>query len=246
MIKTGLELKKNPKSMSLSEETQVLSNLDEKIEKLKKLIEENRGSTSYKQTVKTEKLQQKLRYLEFFKSYPLSSCDKSFKCSECRETIASVVDEANSWCKNCKQSGGGQGECLDGLPCSAMEWRYKKGVKIVCGDHDQHEREWQIQEKSRAEVRNQIKREYAAMIKKEKDMGMKSDKGKMITVDDVDKVQRKPTKVTVKEIVKHENYIKDAIEEVKQDKNFHGDDCKTCTRMKSVMGSILPHPINVK
>jgi len=243
MTKSGSELKKNKKEMSLSEETQGLSNLDEKIEKLKKLIEENHGSTSYKQIEKTEKLQQKLRYLEFFKSYPLSSCNQSFKCSECHETKASVVDEANSWCKNCKKSGGGQKDCLDGLPCDAMEWRYKKGVKIVCGDPDQHEREWQIQEKSRAEVRNQIKREYAAMIKKEKEMGIKSNKGKIITVDDAVQVYKKPCKVTVKEVLKHEI---DVIDEVKQDKNFHGDDCKTCIRMKSVMGSILPHPINVK
>ena len=79
------------------------------------------------------------------------------------------------------------------------------------------------------------------MIKKEKELGIKSNKGKIITVDDAVQVHKKP--VTVKEVLKHEI---DVIEEVKQDKNFHGDNCKTCIRMKSVMGSILPHPINVK
>ena len=27
--------------------------------------------------------------------------------------------------------------------------------------------------------------------------------------------------------------------------NFHSDDCKTCIRMRNLMGEILPHPINV-
>ena len=84
------------------------------------------------------------------------------------------------------------------------------------------------------------------MIKKEKEMGIKSNKGKIITVDDAVQIHKKPCKVTVKEVLKHEMDVIDVVEEVKQDKNFHGDDCKTCTRMKSVMGSILPHPINVK
>ena len=28
-------------------------------------------------------------------------------------------------------------------------------------------------------------------------------------------------------------------------KNFHGDQCRTCIRMRSIMGDILPHPVNV-
>ena len=27
-------------------------------------------------------------------------------------------------------------------------------------------------------------------------------------------------------------------------KNFHNDQCKTCVRMRDIMGSIMPHPIN--
>ena len=28
-------------------------------------------------------------------------------------------------------------------------------------------------------------------------------------------------------------------------KNFHGEQCRTCVRMRTIMGDILPHPINV-
>ena len=28
-------------------------------------------------------------------------------------------------------------------------------------------------------------------------------------------------------------------------KNFHGEQCRTCVRMRSIMGDILPHPVNV-
>ena len=30
-----------------------------------------------------------------------------------------------------------------------------------------------------------------------------------------------------------------------ESKNFHGDNCKTCARMISAMGQVLPHPVNV-
>ena len=34
-------------------------------------------------------------------------------------------------------------------------------------------------------------------------------------------------------------------EEVKEiQRNFHGDDYKTCRRMMSLMGTVLPHPVN--
>ena len=29
-------------------------------------------------------------------------------------------------------------------------------------------------------------------------------------------------------------------------KNFHGEQCRTCVRMRTIMGDILPHPVNVK
>ena len=28
-------------------------------------------------------------------------------------------------------------------------------------------------------------------------------------------------------------------------KNFHGEQCRTCVRMRTIMGDILPHPVNV-
>ena len=55
---------------------QVNSNLalEEKIEKLKELIEEYAGSSNRNQIEKSEKLRQKLRYLEYYQSYDLGTC----------------------------------------------------------------------------------------------------------------------------------------------------------------------------
>ena len=50
--------------------------LDEKIEKLRKLIEESTSCDTkikYNQAEKAQKLQQKLRYLEYFKDYSVGT-----------------------------------------------------------------------------------------------------------------------------------------------------------------------------
>ena len=42
--------------------------------------------------------------------------------------------------------------------------------------------------------------------------------------------------------------VQDEATECKQNnelENFHNDQCKTCVRMRNILGSIMPHPINV-
>ena len=48
--------------------------LEEKILKLKELIEDCFNSSNQNQLDKCEKLQQKLRYLEYYQSYDLGAC----------------------------------------------------------------------------------------------------------------------------------------------------------------------------
>ena len=60
----------------MSEVTVKAQTIDDQIEKLRNLIGENHGSCnpSDNQFKRTEKLQHKLRYLEFFQSYSVDSC----------------------------------------------------------------------------------------------------------------------------------------------------------------------------
>ena len=54
--------------------SQVGKTLEEKILKLKELIDDCSNSSNQNQLDKCEKLQQKLRYLEFYQSYDLGAC----------------------------------------------------------------------------------------------------------------------------------------------------------------------------
>ena len=60
----------------MSEETVKTQTIDDQIEKLRAFIDGNSGpyNPSDNQFKKTEKLQHKLRYLEFFKSYAVDDC----------------------------------------------------------------------------------------------------------------------------------------------------------------------------
>ena len=55
-------------------DSQAGKTLEEKILKLKELIEDYSTSSNQNQLDKCEKLQQKLRYLEFYQSYDLGAC----------------------------------------------------------------------------------------------------------------------------------------------------------------------------
>ena len=52
----------------------VAKTLEEKILKLKELIVDSSNSSNQNQLEKREKLQQKLRYLEYYQSYDLGAC----------------------------------------------------------------------------------------------------------------------------------------------------------------------------
>ena len=54
--------------------SQVGKTLEEKILKLKELIVDSSNSSNQNQLEKREKLQQKLRYLEYYQSYDLGAC----------------------------------------------------------------------------------------------------------------------------------------------------------------------------
>ena len=49
------------------------------------------------------------------------------------------------------------------------------------------------------------------------------------------------TKVTVEESLTPNTEDTEAV----TIKNFHGEQCRTCVRMRTIMGDILPHPVNV-
>ena len=69
-----------------------------------------------------------------------------------------------------------------------------------------------------------------------------------ITQDDDVKIQPKPThRVSVKAPAKEKQDLPNEKIAIESDgkQNFHSDQCKTCIKMKNLMGSILPHPINI-
>ena len=83
-------------------------------------------------------------------------------------------------------------------------------------------------------------------------MRFKTGKNKIIK----EQIQEEKTETVVKSNKNQENkkinaqptVIQDDATECKQNnemENFHNDQCKTCVRMRNIMGSIMPHPINV-
>ena len=109
-------------------------------------------------------------------------------------------------------------------------------------------KEWESDEKLKPETRKNIRRDYLAMIKKEKDLrsNQRISSVKSVAYTTVDQPAqgkiRMKNKINIQENVESAD-IKDNIKE--NQINFHGDNCKTCKRMLSVMGDILPHPLNV-
>merc|ERR1712013_140546 len=142
---------------------------------------------------------------------------------------------------------GMQGKCTHRV--SHKKEIIRKVSQIVCEDSEEHQKEWEQWQKSQVEVRNIIKREFSAMIAKEKHM--KTDKRRS------NKENKHSENDDLKVLTKaHQSY-----RNTKQDKqdhpientaigsegkpNFHSNQCKTCSKMESLMGSILPHPINI-
>ena len=94
------------------------------------------------------------------------------------------------------------------------------------------------------------------MIKKEKEMRSKNLKYKQSSIiyDEkenfypaVKNVNSTNNNSVISENVVENSNEKEATKEPTKNKNYHGDQCKTCSRMKNIMGedNIVPHPINV-
>jgi len=220
------------------------SPLQEKISKLKSLLSEENlpgHNKSDNQWRREEKLQQKLRYLQFYEDYSVGTTSTAgWHCSHCKPVL---VDKHVVTYPGC----GMQGKCTHRV--SHKKEIIRKVSQIVCEDTEEHQREWEQWQKSQVEVRNIIKREFSAMIAKEKHM--KTDKRR----------RNKENKHSQKEDVQVLTKAAQSVKAPKQDKqdhpientaigsegkpNFHSDQCKTCSKMESLMGSILPHPINI-
>ena len=83
-------------------------------------------------------------------------------------------------------------------------------------------------------------------------MRFKTGKNKMTK----EQIRKEKTEIMVKNIKSQQNEkISESRTVVQEDatecktnnelENFHNDQCKTCVRMRNIMGSIMPHPINV-
>ena len=99
----------------------------------------------------------------------------------------------------------------------------------------------------KTETRNNIRRDYLAMIRKEKDLRsyQKSSDSKSVVYTTVDQPAqakiRNKNRINIQENIESANIQ----EEIKENqRNFHGENCKTCKRMILIMGSIIPHPLN--
>ena len=114
--------------------------------------------------------------------------------------------------------------------------------------------EWETEEKLKPETRNSIRRDFLAMIRKEKELRsrQKTSNSRTAALTTLDqpaggKIRNKNTlspktlQTMAVEQLETAN-IQDLAKEIQT--NFHGEKCKTCRRMMSLMGTVLPHPVN--
>merc|ERR1719320_2312091 len=221
------------------------SPLQEKISKLKSLLSEENfpgHNKSDNQWRREAKLQQKLRYLQFYEDYSVGTTSTAgWHCSHCKPVL---VDKNVVTYPGC----GMQGKCTHRV--SHKKEIIRKVSQIVCEDTEEHQREWEQWQKSQVEARNIIKREFSAMIAKEKHM--KTDKrrsnkeNKLSRNDDLKVLIKAPQSYRNTKQDKQDHPIENAAIGSEGKPNFHSDQCKTCSKMESLMGSILPHPINIR
>ena len=104
-----------------------------------------------------------------------------------------------------------------------------------------------MEEKLKPEIRTNIRRDFLAMIRKEKELGSTQKSSKSVIYTTMDQPAqskiRNKNKLDIKENIESAIIkVQDEVEE--NQRNFHSSDCKTCQRMISIMGTILPHPVN--
>lgn len=227
----------------MEETTEQVTPMQEKIEKLKSMLTDG-DKTGYNdsdnQWKRDEKLQHKLRYLQFYEAYSVGKSAKSWQCTHCKEvevTCTVVTYPGCSMQGKCKHKVSHKKE----IPEKVSEW--------VCEDNAAHEKEWTEEQKSKVDVRNEIKRQFSAMLTKEK--GYKPNKRtgtnatKFTKDDDIQVV----TKLSRRSKPMKEEKALESTESIKESTgvqdNFHSEECKTCVKMGDLMGNILPHPINI-
>ena len=130
---------------------------------------------------------------------------------------------------------------------SKDHYKVNRGIFILEFHVDVVLQEWEMEEKLKPEIRTNIRRDFLAMIRKEKELGSQQKSNKSVIYNTVDQPAqskiRNKNKLDIKENIESAN-IKVQDEEEENQKNFHSSDCKTCQRMISIMGTILPHPVN--
>ena len=232
-----------PVKEKMQQTPESITPMQDKIEKLKLLISENNKSgqtLSENQYNKKEKLQQKLRYLQFYDSYQVRACPESWRCTNCKEVQVTRKVVTYPGCQM-------EGKCKHRI--SHKKETFEKVSEWLCEDCESHAKEWENEEKCKVDVRMEIRRKFAAMVTKEKEVKSKKNgkqREEKVTMAEEFKVapkmspvyqtQSKEKQTESKSIVKDENFLP---------KNFHSKDCKTCLRMETLMGQILPHPVNV-
>ena len=100
------------------------------------------------------------------------------------------------------------------------------------------------------ETRNSIRRDFLALIRKERELRSRQKScstrsAVMTTVDQPAqaKIRNKNTTNLLHSAQQLQtDNIQDELKEIQS--NFHGENCKTCKRMMSLMGTVLPHPVN--
>merc|ERR1719410_1151480 len=59
--------------------------------------------------------------------------------------------------------------------CVTMTWSQERVRQVVCRqDRAQHDKEWTVEQKSRVVVRNRIRREFEAMVRREREIRQKA------------------------------------------------------------------------
>jgi len=191
---------------------------------------------------KEEKLQQKLRYLQFYEAYEVEGAPESWKCSACSEVQVTKQTVVNG----CKDE-----ECSHAVAHKKKVF-YEKVLEWSCADQELHIKEWQRKRKNelRSGIQKAFQKEengWVATGKGTKDKGVKT--SRLLEQDfNVTPKQQILAERTVKDATANkENEAKPDVKnsEVEVKENYHSENCKTCVRMEKLMGNIMPHPINV-
>jgi len=182
---------------------------------------------------KEEKLRAKLRYLQFFENFQVGTTPAHFVCSECKEVEVVRKEVLHLTNK----------EVLDltHKEVPQVKTSYKKEVEVQCLSQETHKKEWQEQEKSRQEVRQEQGRGRRTKQEKDKDL-VKLSQGDFNVKPN--SLVRVPATTTSGRQPAADQEKEQKATVGKEGKLLHGDSCKTCVRMDKLMGQVLSHSPN--